>query len=578
MFKDKDWWKNINYVLVSLVVYIVILALFFLNFSWFLNLQIKTNPSSIREGLLLPQVDGVETLFNVDPLVSTSKNSAVIEIRKKISSLLFSTLFRENTDGGLDKDLVKSYSFKDAKDLTITIRDDAKWSDGKPVTADDIAFTINIIRSLGQDTIYSGAANSGDIDIIVLSDTDLKITLEKDNSARPNAGYIYELVFPILPKHILSKYTKPDYNNLPITEFGKNPITSGPYLYNINRIDELNLIANENYYNKKTSIYSYDLKFFRNYSDLLDAFKLRNIDFFIRDENLRGNIHKDLVDLGLKYSEAILRDRKLALYFNTEPKSSTATIFNNYVSPRRALLHAINRQDIYKELGVALRDIYGPIDQKSWAFSDDVLLRNSYDPTELEKSLKILGYEKVNNFYQKDGKDLILKITYLDSQFNDNLLNSLKSQIENLGIHIKLEKLEAQGDTSFLSSQNSYAAVVNNRDFDILLTYVDKNLDPDVYAEWHSSSSTPPGLNFAGFNSRVADRTLSNGRILANQNDRKSEYLRFQKAFYDESTPALFLFNPSIVIYYQPTLNPVIPNEINLPSSIYNNITDWSIN
>lgn len=576
MFKDKDWWKNINYVFVSLVVYVVILALFFINFSWFLNLQIKTNPSSIREGLLLPQVDGVETLFNVDPLVSTSKNSAVIEIRKKVSSLLFSSLFRENTEGGLDNDLVKSYTFKDAKDLLISIRDDAKWSDGTVITADDIAFTINVIRSLGQDTIYSGAANSGDIDITVLSNTDLRITLEKDNSARPNSGYIYELVFPILPKHILSQYTKPDYNNLPITAFGKNPVTSGPYLYSTNRIDELNLIANENYYQKQPNIYSYDLKFFRNYSDLLNAFKLRNIDFFIRDENLRDDIHNELVGLDLNYSESILRDRKLALYFNTEPKSQSATIFNNYVSPRRAFLHAVNRQDIYKDLGVALREIYGPMDQKSWAFSDDVLLRNSYDPTELEKSLKILGYNKVNDFFQKDGKDLTLKITYLDSQFNDNLLNSLKSHIESLGLHINLEKLEAQGDTSFLSSQNSYAAVVNNRDYDILLTYVDKNLDPDVYAEWHSSNATPPGLNFSGFNSRVADRTLSNGRILATEKDRKAEYLRFQKAFYDESTPALFLFNPSIVIYYQKGLKPNIPKEINLPSSIYNNITDWS--
>jgi hypothetical protein len=70
---------------------------------------------------------------------------------------------------------------------------------------------------------------------------------------------------------------------------------------------------------------------------------------------------------------------------------------------------------------------------------------------------------------------------------------------------------------------------------------------------------------------------LADARVLPKKEDRKIQYLRFQKTFYDESAPAFFLFNPSLTIYSRSDISIEIPNEVNTPSSIYNNIDKWGI-
>ncbi len=577
MDKVKDWLNTINYIFILLGVYLLILGIFLTNSFAFYNYTYRQSPRIVREGLLLPKVDGVDTLLNADPLLTSSKDEVVLDLRRKVSSLLFSTLFIENPDGTLGNDVVKDYQFIDAKELILNIRDDVYWSDGFQLTATDIEFTLNSIRSLGQDTIYAGAANGNDINVTVVSPTQLKISLQNQGAPRPNASYIYELVFPILPKHILFNYTKPDINRLHLSEFGKKPITSGKFLYSNNRIEELSLVMNEKYYGEKVGFDGYTFRFYKNYDDLNTALKLRNVDIFIRNENLRDSIHNELIAENLNFAQSIKRNRKVALYFNLNAKNTSATIFNTLVIPRRALMQAISRTNIAKEMGVSLREIYGPIDQTSWAFSEEILNKNIYNPSELEKALTILGYQKQDGFYAKGGKRLSLKISYLDSEFNETLLQLLKKQLEQIGVEVILAPLSVNIVNGTIT-QNSFGAVVSNRDFDVLLTYVDKNQDPDIFSEWHSSRSSSPGLNFTGFSSKVADRTLSDARILSRTDERKSQYIRFQKSFYDESAPAIFLFNPSMIIYSRKNIGLFIPAEINNSSSIYNNISTWIIN
>lgn len=576
MFKTRDWYKKLNLIWLSLGVYILILGIFLLNINNIWAYSYRNESKVVREGILLPQVDGVETIFYVDPLLSASKNTATREIRKKVSSLIFSSLFRENTAGGLDNDLVESYSFNDAKDLNIRIKDKVYWSDNEQLTAYDIEFTFNVLRSLGQESLYSGAINNGDFEVKVLSQNDLQISLKSETLPRPNASYLYELVFPILPKHVLINYTKPQYNLLPLTDFGKKPVTSGMFLYDINRIDELTLKTNFSYFGQIPKIDAYTFRFYKDYTELIDAFKLRNVDLFIRDQNLRDEEHRLLLQENVNFGEYITRNRKIALYFNLATKSEKPSIFNKLVIPRRNLLHAISRSEISTQLGgIALREIYGPIDHASWAFSPEVLERNAYRPQDLESTLKLQGYSKVDGIYTKEGQQLDIKLTYLGTKFNDEFVTALSKQLRQEGIVLVSDRSDPSQENSLQINQNSFTSKVNNREYDLLLTYVDKNLDPDVYLEWHSSRVNPPGINFSGFDSNVADRTLLDGKVLAKQDDRKNQYFRFQKAFYDELTPAIFLFNPSVSVYSSQKLKLNINKELNTDSTIYSTITDW---
>lgn len=82
-----------------------------------------------------------DDVFDLDPINAYTNASAL-----KTVSLLFSTLFRMTDSGKIEKELVKEYTIsEDANSheykMTITLRDDAFWDDGSPVSASDVVFT-----------------------------------------------------------------------------------------------------------------------------------------------------------------------------------------------------------------------------------------------------------------------------------------------------------------------------------------------------------------------------------------------------------------------------------------------------
>jgi peptide/nickel transport system substrate-binding protein len=125
------------------------------------------------------------------------------------SPLFQSTLLRRNEQMQLVNDLATNYSVSaDRKTWRITIRNDVQFSDGKPLTAEDVAFT------------FTQAAESGGVtDVTVLdkatalSPTEVELTLKE-----PQSTFVQRLVtLGIVPKHAYGP------------EYAQNPIGSGPY-------------------------------------------------------------------------------------------------------------------------------------------------------------------------------------------------------------------------------------------------------------------------------------------------------------------------------------------------------------
>jgi peptide/nickel transport system substrate-binding protein len=103
----------------------------------------------------------------------------------------------------------------DFKSVDITVRDKATWSDGKPLTAEDVAYTHNLVKS--NDALNIHAIDYGDITV---SGNQVKMTF-------PTSQFVYQnkiLAFtPIVPKHIWEKIKDPS------TDTNKTPVGSGPY-------------------------------------------------------------------------------------------------------------------------------------------------------------------------------------------------------------------------------------------------------------------------------------------------------------------------------------------------------------
>jgi peptide/nickel transport system substrate-binding protein len=103
----------------------------------------------------------------------------------------------------------------DYKSVKVTVRDGATWSDGKPVTADDVVFTYTLLKSnekLNTSAIpYSSVTASGNV-VTIAFDTPQFVAQQK----------IVAQV-PIVPKHIWESIKEP------ATDVNKNPVGSGPY-------------------------------------------------------------------------------------------------------------------------------------------------------------------------------------------------------------------------------------------------------------------------------------------------------------------------------------------------------------
>ncbi|GAA2895439.1 peptide ABC transporter substrate-binding protein [Actinoplanes cyaneus] len=103
----------------------------------------------------------------------------------------------------------------DYKQLDVTIRDNATWSDGQKLTAEDVAYTFNLIKSNEALNIFALP-----IDQVTVAGSKVTVTFK---SSQFTAWHKIISQIPIVPKHIWEKIADPAKDPI------KEPVGSGPY-------------------------------------------------------------------------------------------------------------------------------------------------------------------------------------------------------------------------------------------------------------------------------------------------------------------------------------------------------------
>ncbi len=120
------------------------------------------------------------------------------------TTYIFDSLVGQDENGKLIPELAQSWTASDdGKVFEITLQDEAKWHDGQPVTAQDVAFTMDYMAE--HPYIFSSVANIAHTR--VLSERKLQLVLKKPN---PNLPTTLLIVQPILPKHIYEGQATPE--------------------------------------------------------------------------------------------------------------------------------------------------------------------------------------------------------------------------------------------------------------------------------------------------------------------------------------------------------------------------------
>jgi peptide/nickel transport system substrate-binding protein len=172
---------------------------------------------------------------------------------REASRLIFSGLMKYDPQKRAVVDDMASLVISANKlEYVLTLKDNIKWHDGKPLTSADVYFTYNDVIMNPSFTNQILKTNFSGVKIEVLDDKTVKFILEK-----PNSFFISNLIIGILPKHKLENV---DPYNLLVDDFNKKPVGSGPFMIN-EPIEVFNdghmqvtLYKNPNYYAEQSEV------------------------------------------------------------------------------------------------------------------------------------------------------------------------------------------------------------------------------------------------------------------------------------------------------------------------------------
>ena len=478
------------------------------------------------------------------------------------SSLIFSGLIQFDTKGLPQPDLSNAWGISRNGDVyNFSLRPDAFWHDGEPVTSDDIVFTVNLLKNPDFPVQVDTAEFWKEIEVEALDELNIQFRLPE-----AFAPFLDYLDFGILPSHLLQGLTSQEIVDDP---FNLQPVGSGPFQFerlilSDSQITGVTLKKNSNYYGDQVFFDQVEFRYYQNSEAAWESYTAGEIQGIgeITPEILEGA----LADPGLNVYTSRLPKMTLVLLNLDNP----GTEFFQEVEMRKALLNGINRQYLVDHIYQGQAIIAdGPIFPKTWAYYEG-LSRYEFDPELAIDIIRDLGYtypvEGGLTRTNQDGDRLEVNLIFPDDDYHAQIAQAIQGNWAALGIDVTLEALPYE---------ELIVDRLDKRDYDAAL--VDLNLtsmpDPDPYPFWHQTQATG-GQNYSMWNDRQASEYLEQARIIKDAVERGRLYRNFQVRFFDQ-LPALPLFYPVYTYGVSENVKGVRIGPIFEPSDRLETMTDW---
>ncbi len=502
--------------------------------GWGLTIYLtRTNQGPALGGNYIEGVQGQPLYIN--PVISHNN-----PVDSDLSLLIFSSLFRYSKEGKLEQDLAENWlRSEDGMTYTIKLRGDAKWHDDKTVTAEDVIFTLNLIRNPAFSSTLRG--NWEGIEIKKVDDLTIEFKIKKAFTP-----FLHNLTFGILPKHLWENVTSEKFL---LTELNKNPVGSGQFAFKEmkknkdGKIISVALSSNRDYYNKKSNLEEASFNFYETENEIIDAFKRGEVDGISYLEP--GNLKNISEAPSLKIYD-IPTTRVYGVFFNAKKSSLLAE-----KNIRKTLSLAVNKEAMLSEVlsnkGMVINT---PLLPNMLGF-DANLNRYDYNPEKAKEDLDKANWKKLSEKELKkmketgEGMEEILYNEELKKFLSFTLSVPDYPELVKTADFLKREwgKIGIRVDLDIVDTSETLQNKISGRDYEALLFGEVLQPDPDPTPFWHSGSKQAPGLNLALFENDEVDKLLDSARQEVNEEERAKSYRRFQEIIAEE-TPAIFLFSP----------------------------------
>ncbi len=453
--------------------------------------------------------------------------------------------------------LSESYtSDTDNRTWNIVLKDNLRWSDGKPLTTDDVIFTIEAIQNPESRSPLSLSWQG----VIVnrISEREIEFTLRTPYVFFPDN--LREL-FPI-PKHIWGTIPVANFR---LSQFNLEPVGSGPYAYSSFEkradgfITAYHLVTNMYFAQDKPFINEFAVKFYQNQSELIDAFNARQIDGF-------GGINpKNVSDI--KLGNTLLEKtmpRYYAIFLN---KNTPGLNDQNVIS---AMQMAVDKQGIIDTVfGGKAFAVNGPVLPITEGYDKNADPGNQFSPDQANALLEKSGW-KLNDagIRQKSGKQTVsLEFSLIVPEIQPliDAANLIAQDMKNIGVTVNL---------TVLNPADIANEIIKNRDYQMILFGNILKQNPDLFSFWHSSEKFYPGLNLSLYENKKVDTLLETIRKTPDSGQR-AKYLSDLQQLIAADMPAVFLYSP-IYLYVAPSrFGGFDAKTISIPSDRFQNVNKW---
>ena len=438
----------------------------------------------------------------------------------------------------------------DYKTYTIKLKEDLRWSNGQLLSSDDIIFTIRTIQD--PETRSPLAKNWQGVIVERISALQTKLILPtpfvffKDNIEN----------LRIIPKHIFSAIPPA---NLRLSAYNLEPVGSGPYRFEKLEkrkdgfITEIRISRNPEYAGEKPFIENFTFSYFSSQEELLDAFRLRDIDGF-------GSLTPIAKDARLSnaVTERIPMPRYYALFFNT---------VNNALLDeprlREALALAIDTEAMTKNIfGDQATPLQGPVFlnliQTNVASAESAKQNSVFDPEKARNALAELG-----------AQDIVLNLTVPNVEFLRPVIEEIRKAWQAVGVR--------EVNSITLGPEELVSDVLKTRSYEILLFGNVFENPADLFPFWHSSQRFYPGLNLSLYQNATVDRLIEETRQGEETREQTLEYLQGINKIITQDRPAIFLFSLPYFYVHREKLGGFRQALFTTPADRFANVTDWYV-
>jgi len=440
-----------------------------------------------------------------------------------ISNILFDPFFEANESMEFLPKLADSLETKDNQAFTIKLNPKAKWTDGKPVTTEDVKFTFDTmgnpaVQSVGLKTLSvieglddNGALPKGEKSVKGIEIVDATtFIIHTKRPTDPNYLKGALLNFRTIPSHILKDKDPATLHQDPFMQ--KPTVSDGAYtLKDFSGETHVELKANPGYYRgaPKTEKLFFKVVPQANITAQLQTGEI-NMNYpatgaiAIQDiEKVKNMANVKAVDgKGYDWQE---------IYFNTK------TISNPKM--RQAIAYAINRPQLVEKLLKGKAEIIdGPFTSLHPYFDKDIK-KYDYDPSKAKKLIKESGWDK--------SKPIRVNVP-VGNQVREQSAVIIAENLKAVGLNVQIQKYDFP----------THMAKGAKHDFDLMFLGIPYQIDPDVTAFY----ATNAPYNFAAYSNPEMDKLLAQGTSEPDPEKRKVIYNKVQEILH-EDLPTFSLYS-----------------------------------